>query len=271
MVRLSSGARSLCLLLLFCAGCRAPLGPWAALPPPTPVLATADAVWQQLLQRRQTFQSLKGLARVHLDITAQRLTVEEMVVVLQGLDGMRLEGIGPFGQPSFLMIADRQRFALYTPQEARLISGTASAENVSRLFGIALAPMVLHYLLIGDIPLATFPDNGSFTYHRRHNLYVWEGKGAEGWQDYRVWFEPYHLQPVRFEVAQPFGDVVLQVQYEDFQTSGTMTLPYRVIIEQPLADRQVIWQYTDVQLNTEVSPALFRMRVPPGTQQVELE
>jgi hypothetical protein len=271
MVRLSSGALSLCGLLVLLAGCRTPLGTWEKLPPPASVLSTAEPIWQQLATRRRTFHTLKGLAQVRLDTTTRRVTVEDMVVVLQGFDAMRLEGIGPFGQPMFLLISDSQRFSLYTPQDARLISGPASAQNVSRLFGLAVPPAVLQYVLIGDVPLAPLPVAGRLAYLSYHNLYVWEGQEPEQLQDYRVWFEPYHLHPVRFEVAQPSGEIVLQVRYEDFQQLDAFTFPYRITIVQPLADRRVVWHYNEVELNAGVSPALFRMRVPAGTGRVELE
>ena len=264
-------ALSLCVLLLVCAGCRATRGPWAELPPPATVLSEVQPIWQHLAMRRQTFQNLKGLAQVRVYTTAQNVTIEDMVVLLHGFDAMRLEGIGPFGQPLFLLIAEGQRFSLYTPQEARLVSGTASADNLARLLGIALAPAVLHYMLIGDVPLMHLPTAGTFGYHARTNLYVWEGQGAERWLDYRIWFEPHHLQPVRFVVTEMFGEVVLDVQYDDFHPLGEIRLPYRIVIEQPRAGRRVVWQYTDVQLNAGISPALFRLRVPPGTQHLELD
>jgi outer membrane lipoprotein-sorting protein len=271
MVRLNSGALSLCGFLLVLAGCRTTLGPWADLPPPTSILSTAEPVWQQLARRRHSFRNLKGLARVRFSTTTQNISVEEMVVVLQGFDAMRLEGIGPLGQPLFLLITDGQRFSLYTPQDARLVSGTASAQNLSRLFGMALAPAVLQYLLLGDVPLATLPEGGRLAYVSHSNLYLWEGRAPGQFQDYRIWFEPYRLQPVRVEVTQPYGDPVLQVQYEDFQPFGADSLPHRITIEQPLAGRRVVWHYTDVRLNPGVSPALFRMRAPVGTERIELD
>ncbi|MGQ4809685.1 hypothetical protein NKDENANG_03108 [Candidatus Entotheonellaceae bacterium PAL068K] len=271
MVRLSFGALSLWGLLWLLAGCRTNLGPWQDLPPPAAILTTAEPVWQQLAARRRSLHNLKGLAQVHLSIPMHSVSIEETVVVLQGLTAMRLEGIGPFGQPLFLLIADEQRFALYYPQEARLISGTASAQNLARLLGVELAPMVLHRVLTGDVPLTSLPVTGTFAYLPNHNLYIWEGQEPEPLQDYRVWFEPYQLQPVRFEVVQPSGEVALRVQYEDWQPLGEVTLPYRIIIVQPLAQRRLVWQYSEVEPNTGVSPALFRMRVPAGIQRVEIE
>jgi hypothetical protein len=199
------------------------------------------------------------------------MAFDEVAVVLDRFEALRLEGIGPLGQPLFLLIADQRRFAFYTPQEQRLVSGTASAQNLERTFGLALAPEALQYILSGDIPLVTFPASGQLTYRRRDNLYVWAGQGTEPAGYYRIWFEPYHLQPVRFEAEDRFGKVVLRVEYEDFRQLDGFILPYHITAVQSLANHRVVWHYSEVKLNTHVAPALFRMRVPAGTKQVELE
>jgi len=271
MARLGYGALSLCGVLLLLAGCRSALSPWSKLPPPATVLSTAEPIWRQLATRRHTFQNLKGLAQVRWSSPRQNMAFDETAVVLDRFEALRLEGIGPLGQPLFLLIADSKRFALYTPQEQRLVSGTASAQNLERTVGLALAPEALQYILTGDIPLLTFPASGKLAYRRRDNLYVWTGEGSQPAGYYRIWFEPYHLQPIRFEAEDRFGKVVLQVEYEDFRQLDGFILPYHITAVQPLADYRVVWHYSEVKLNTGVAPALFRMRVPAGTKQVELE
>lgn len=272
MVRLSSGVRRFCLLLgLLLTGCSTPYGSWETLPPPPTILSTVEPAWQRLAARRHIFQNLKGLAQVRFESPEQRLTVRDVVAVLQGFDALRLEGVGPFGQPLFLMVARDTRFSLYMPRQARLILGTATAENLSRLFGLAVSPAVLRYVLTGDVPVVQFPTSGEFRYLPDHNLYVWAGHVPEHLHDYRIWFEPYGLNPVRFEIVQPPETVLLRVQYGDFQRLHNLTVPYRITIEQPLAEHRVIWHYRDVQLNVETPASLFRVTVPVGTERIELD
>jgi outer membrane lipoprotein-sorting protein len=236
-----------------------------------PRLSTAEPIWQQLAARRRTFQTLQGLAEARLSSTSQNVTVESMVVVLQGFEAMRLEGISALGQPVFLLVSDGQRFSFYAPQEARLVSGTASAQNLQRVFGVALAPSALHYLLLGDIPLAALPTAGKLAYHPGGNLYVWEGWDTGHMGYYRIWFDAMSLHPVRFAVEDVLGRVVLHVEYADFRRLDNFLVPYRITADQPLAEQRVVWHYSDVQLNGQVAPALFHMRVPAGTKHVELE
>jgi outer membrane lipoprotein-sorting protein len=271
MARLVCGALSLGALLLWLAGCQRIPNPWQDLPPPPTPLSSAAPVWEHLAARRQALDNLKGLARVRLRGAVRDATLDDAVVVLQGFEAIRLEGIGPVGQPLFLLIADAHQLSFYDPQEGRLLTGAASAENLLRLFGIALAPTTLQYILMGDVPLATLPTAGAFTYRRRENLYLWQGQAPAQPQSYRIWFEPYDLHPVRFEMENAGGQLVLQVWYEEFQRFNGFMMPYRLTLVQPTAGRRVVWQYKEVQLNAGVAPALFRMRVPAGTTRVAIE
>lgn len=271
MVRLVCGTLSLGTVLLWVAGCQSIPNPWQGLPPPATLLTGVAPVWEHLAARRQALHSLRGLAQVDLQAGIRHATVDDMVVVLQRFEAIRLEGIGPVGQPLFLLIADAHQLSLYTPQEGRLLTGAASAENLMRLFGIALTPTALEYILAGDVPLVTLPTAGAFAYRARENLYLWQGQVPPASQAYRIWFEPYDLQPVRLEMEDPGGQLVLQVWYEDFQRLDGLRVPYRITVVQPAVGRRVVWQYKEVQINTSLTQALFHMRVPAGTAREALE
>lgn len=262
---------SLSMVLALHSGCGGPLSSRSQLPPPQPIFSSLEPIWQHLVLRRETYQDLKGVARLRLHTATGGGTLDNVAVVLGHFDALRLEGIGPFGQLVFLFVSDGQRFSFYVPQERRVISGPASTQQFIPRFGLAVEPKVLPSLLLGDVPLRTLPKAGTLTYHAADNLYVWEGiDPLRPWQ-YRIWFDPYRLFPVRFEAAELSGKVVLQVAYEDFRRLEGFLLPYRITITQPLTEQRVIWHYHEVQLNTGVTPALFRLRVPPGVEQVELQ
>ena len=142
---------------------------------------------------------------------------------------------------------------------------------MERVFGITLAPQALHFMLIGDVPLDTLPVGGQVGYLPKSDLYRWEGQLPRQSEYYRVWFAASHRQPVRFEVEDLLGRVVLRVQYENFQRLQEFTLPYHITVEQPLVDQKVIWRYSEVRLNAGVAPGLFHMRVPAGIERVELQ
>lgn len=272
MERLIRGVLNLSLVLLCLAGCQSvPPNPWQTLPPPPQPLTHAAPVWEQIRLRRQALDNLRGLARAQLQVATRQATIENMALVQQRFTSLRLEGLGPLNQPLFLLIADAQQLALYAPQEGRLLTGAASAENMARLFGIAVTPLSLQYVLAGDVPLSTLPTDGALRYTRRENLYLWQGQAPGQPLTYRLWFEPYDFHPVRCEVEDLGGQVVLQIWYEQFRRFDGVMMPYRLVLAQPKVGRRVVWEYQDLQRNSPVPPGLFQLRPPAGVTRVAIE
>lgn len=233
-------------------------------------LTTTDTVWQHLQTRRQFYSNLKGLAQLQLRLQQGGGTLDSTVVVMDRFDRLRLEGIGPFGQPLFLLIAAEQKFGLYLPQEQRVLEGRTTPASFARLFGFEIEPQMLPHLLLGDVPFQTFPAPGRLAYLADDELYIWEGQAPPQVWHYRVWIDPYRLLPVRVEVLDAERQIVLRAAYEDFRSLDGMTVPYQITISQPSTDRWTKWRYDELRLNQGVSPKLFEMRVPPGSERVQL-
>lgn len=257
----------LCFLLLL-GGCQGPKTLVGT--PPVHLLTTTAPVWRHLQLRRRAYQTLKGLAELRLKAPSGGGTLDHTVVVLDGFTKVRLEGIGPFGQPLFLYTFAESHFDLYLPQQRRVYTGGSTPEPLVRLLGLALEPSLLSYVLIGDMPLTSWPESAPLAYLASDDLYYWEGAAPPSAWFYRVWLDPYTLLPVRLELASPQQQTQLQVTYDNFQQLDGLTLPYRIAMTQPQSQQHVIWTYTDVELNAEVADHLFHMRVPPGTKRVEL-
>jgi hypothetical protein len=256
------------LVLLCLAGCQ---GAGASRRPDSlPLLSTTETIWQHLQGRRRSYTNLKGLAQLQLRLPNGGGTLDNTVVALDRFEHLRLEGIGPFGQPLFLLIATPQRFSLYLPQERRVLEGPSTPEPFVRLFGFAVEPQVLPHILVGDLPFQSWPPPGPLMYLADERLYFWEGYAPpQSWR-YRVWIDPFRLLPVRFEIVEAAGRVLLEVRYEDFRQFDSLTLPYHITMTEPHTERRAMWDYREVQLNEGVSPALFQLHVPPGTERVEL-
>ena len=273
MGRLSRNTISLVLTLFLLWGCggRRQVALAPAPPPAFPASVPADPFWQQLLQHRVALENLKGLARVQARTDKGSVALDDVVVVARHAEALRLEGIGPFGQPLFLFVTDGEWLALHMIRDSRLVVGSASARNLERLFGIAVAPQALLRLLLGDVPLNPLPTGGDVAYQQDERLYLWESTQPAPDPTYRVWFHPQGLHPVRFEMEEAAGSVVMRVTYGDFQRYGDILLPARIDVVEPTTQRQAIWRYTDVQLNTEVSADLFRVNPPPQTEILRLK
>ena len=267
MGRLSRNVISLaaCLFLLSGCGIQRLFSP-AKPPPPMPASVPADLFWKRLADRRNTLADLRGLAQVQVRTDRRRVALDDVVVVIRQAEALRLEGIGPFGQPLFLFVTDGEWLALHRIRDNRLIVGTASTRNLERLFGLAVAPQSLLRTLLGDIPLSPLPTGGDLAYREDERLYLWESTQPGADANYRVWFDPHGLQLVRFEMEDTAGSVVMRVNYGDFQQYGEVLLPTRIDVVEPATQRQAIWQYKDVQLNTDVPADLFRVEPPPQTE-----
>ena len=184
MGRLSRNVISLaaCLFLLSGCGIQRLFSP-AKPPPPMPASVPADLFWKRLADRRNTLADLRGLAQVQVRTDRRRVGLDDVVVVIRQAEALRLEGIGPFGQPLFLFVTDGEWLALHRIRDNRLIVGTASTRNLERLFGLAVAPQSLLRTLLGDIPLSPLPTDGDLAYQEDERLYLWEkhaaGSGCE--------------------------------------------------------------------------------------------
>ena len=189
-----------------------------------------------------------GLAKVQARTDQGSVALDDVVVVVRHAEALRLEGIGPFGQPLFLFVTDGEWLALHRIRDNRLVVGAASTRNLERLFGIAVAPQSLLRTLLGDIPLSPLPTDGDLAYQEDERLYMWENTQPGPDPNYRVWFDPQGLHPVRFEMEDAAGSVVMRVNYGDFQQHGDVSLPTRIDVVEPATQRQVVWQYKDVQL-----------------------
>ena len=267
MGRLSRNAISLAVSLFLLGGCSglrlfSPPEP----PPALPASVPAGPFWKHLTERRNALENLKGLAQVQARTDKGSATLDDVVVVVRHAEALRLEGIGPFGQPLFLFVTDGEWLALHMIRNNRLVVGPASARNLERLFGIAVAPQSLLRVLLGDIPLNPLPTEGDLAYREAERLYLWESTPSGPTASYRVWFDPQELYPVRFEMEDASGSIVMRVNYGDFQQQGAILLPTRIDVVEPATQRQAVWRYTDVQLNTEVSTDLFRVQPPPQTE-----
>lgn len=258
------------LFVLLLGGCQGLLAPRSPASEARGVLSTTAPIWQHLERRRLRYRNLKGLAQLRLRLATGRGVLDNTVVVLDGFEHIRFEGFGPFGQLFFLLISAEDRFALYLPHEGRLVMGTSSPQQFVRFFGLAIEPEILPHLLVGDVPFATWPEAAALTYLAAEDLYFWQGRVPQQSGSYRVWIEPDRLLPVRVEQLDAANRVQLRVLYQDFETLGSFVLPYRITLIQPETEQQVVWHYSQVDLNVGVSPKLFQVQVPPGTERIEL-
>lgn len=165
---------------------------------------------------------------------------------------IRLEGVAPFGQPVFILVADGTRATLLLPRDERVVRANAPAEILEALAGVRLDADALRAVLTGctmttpptaaaqhgDIVRFQFP--GGIVYTRRN--------GKE----------------VRIVAAETQS---LLIEYPDAFVPGSL-FPRRVRISRSAAGADNVdltIAVSQVESNMTLPDAAFTIDIPPGT------
>lgn len=171
-------------------------------------------------------------------------------------DSMRLEGLAPIGPPVFQLVSRAGEATLLLTREERLVSGERPEAILGALTGVSLGPADLQAILTGcAVPMpqpiggrlhdggwATIDlEGGSTVYLRRTGAWRVAAARRNGWQvDYLEWTGTFP-QTVRLRS----GDAGPGVEM-------TATL-------------------SEVEANTDLDPAAFRLQIPGGVRPLSLE
>ena len=161
---------------------------------------------------------------------------------------LRIEALAPFGAPVFVFVARGDAGTLLLPRERQVVRDARAADVLHALAGLALGPGDVHALLTGCLepdPVATAA--------RRHR----EGTVAVELQDGATAY----LRDAgdgQVVVAGRRGN--LTVEYTDH----VRRLPrrFRIQVEGPRGGTDLTAGLSQVNLNTELHPAVFAVDVP---------
>jgi hypothetical protein len=240
---------SLLLSILF--ACASPR-PQISLPevPAAPLVRALD-------QRRESFESLKAVARVEVERRGRRRAYESVAFVQKGQDRLRVEGFGMLGEPIFAAVWDGQDVLLRSASDP-VVHRTGPA-GFERLLGMPLAPSDLCATLSGNIP--PMPPGADTR----------AGCGTDGrctvefrYDDTR-WFITLIMPSsdsagtVVLESAELYRDdgLVFRSRFEASEMVGDYRLAKRVFVESPGRMVTVLVQYLDVAVNVPVQDGAF--------------
>lgn len=172
---------------------------------------------------------------------------------------LRLEGIAPFGQPAFILVARDGRGTLLLPRDNRVLRNAAPEQILEALTGVSLGPGALRALLAGCFAPSPPPAGGEKIGDRwAHLTFNSEGHEAYLRRDGTDW----HL------VAAAVGRV--RVEYDDFSGSH----PRRVRIRtraSPDAYDELNVVLSQVDMNVALDRAAFDVRVPADAGPLTLD
>jgi hypothetical protein len=173
---------------------------------------------------------------------------------------LRLEGVAPIGPPAFILAASSEGATLLLPRDRAVLTGEPPEAILAALVGIRLQPSQLQSVVSGCGLSSSPPTGGRRFGEEWARVDLAEGastflKSAGGrWQ-------------IQAAVAPP-----MRVEYAERQSG--LPAGIRLVLEDQAgegAGADLRLRVSQVQINTDLDPAAFTVRVPANAVKITLE
>lgn len=234
-----------------------------------PAELSTEELYQLIQQRVDSFQTLRGIARIRLVSENERYRFTE-VVVFKKPDLFRLETLGFLNQPALFVVSDGKSLALYSKRDNAYYSGIASQANLSKLTGLNLSPEDVVRVLSGNPPALEKVNSLWSLYLPDQKAYLLEliSVNAQRRQLIRI-----DATTKTFSQMESFrlydGSLILRVVWDEYRDAGGYAIPTRLVIDRPLEKTRVELTYQSFEVNQALDGDLFSFK-PPGNARVHL-
>jgi hypothetical protein len=232
-------------LLPLCAFACAPT-PRAALhaggPDPACLLAS-------LKERKDEITSFKGIGKLILMIKGERLTGRVAWIGSQP-DNLRVETLGPWGQPDVTFLMRSSIFYLYAHGENRCFKGKATARNLKRLVSVPVRGEDLFLIFSGQAPVLPYRQAkiGRSEHGGRWRLVLYNQWGG---LVERMWIANDGNTVEAIEAFDGRGNLHYKAAFNQVQDLEGRGVPHRIIISNeqgPVLSLQVERFWTEVDI-----------------------
>lgn len=254
------------------AVCLVALGACVRVPPPD-LSREPEALLEQVRGAQARVRTVKGSARVQIGSPGGSGTVVELVIA-QKPDSVRLETLDFFGNPVAVMTASGGRFAFFDAKANVYYRGDATPENVSRLLPFVIPLEELVMVLCGSAPILSGQpievraDQGLLL------LTVASGAIAQRLAIGRSAAIESSLIRGGLTPGAPGGGPErpgYDLEFKDFQDMGQYRFPGATRLDAPAGKARIVLDWReDLEVNTSVEPAAFRLDPPRGARVVDL-
>ncbi len=182
--------------------------------------------------------------------------------VLAGLvqpGSVRLEGVAPFGGPTFILTATPTHSTLLLPRDSRVLVGVPAQDILDALIGVRLTPDVLRRVLSGCLVSSSEPVGG-----RAYGTKWLVVESRDGDENY-LQFDKDLPKLVAVRTGNLFtkysnflGAVPRRVQMTRFGVSGAIEVEVTVLLEQ-------------IRVNTQLGKEIFSVDIPTTFVPITLE
>ncbi len=198
---------------------------------PTQPIPDASHILSSLEEHNSELKSFRGTGR----LKALRGTgVKSFRAVWIGSQpqNLRVETLGPWGQPTLTLVVNEVAFSLYSRQDNRYVKGDANARNLSRFVSMPVRPEDLFTLLSGQPPILPFhrakirasTEEGGWLI----SLYKTWGRLVE-----KIWLKDDETTVEQIEVFDGWGQLQYRVAFSEFHQVESFLLPHRIEISDP--------------------------------------
>lgn len=245
-------ARVFCLCLLVVAVSCAPRAPLPSYEPPE--------LHERLRRDVEMVRSYRAVGRFLYE-DGNHSVPGQLFVVARSPDLLRIEVVGSFGRPLFVLVHDGGRLCGLDSARGLFYTGSSSRENLAAFFPIPLSIREVFTLLAGRI------DPGDAAPVPVKN---WWGKTAfrlAGGGELTLGGAGYLLKDYMRETAGRAGKV--QVKLTGEIAGGDFIAPEKIVFR--MGDEVISIRYTGFAVNVDVSDEPFRMEQPPGVGRFDLD
>lgn len=144
-------------------------------------------------------------------------------------DRLRLEVLGPWGQPTLSLLVNGATYSVFSRQDNRLVTGDATAQNLSRIISLPMDAGDLFRILAGHPPVPPFD-------RARGPTETVDGRCVvslyKGWRRLvqKIWFREDQNTVEQVEVFDGWGHLQYRIVFNDFREVGGVRLSHAMVL-----------------------------------------
>lgn len=181
-----------------------------------------------LKERTNEITSFRGIGKLILMVKGERQTTRVAWIGSQP-GNLRVETLGPWGQPNVTFLMNGSTFYLYAHAENRCFKGKATARNLSHLVSVPVRAEDLFVVFSGRVPVLPFR-------HAKIRRSEEEGRWClalyKGWGGLveRMWITDGGKTVEAIEVFDGRGHLHYRAAFNQVQEVEGLEVPQRIII-----------------------------------------
>lgn len=210
----------------------------------------------------EKIHSLQGEGRISVE-TPEIAQTGSFILTLRKPDSILVRLEGPFGINIGSALVTRDEFLFYNSIQNKLITGSSKTENLNRILHVQLSfDDLLNFFSGGTFFMddLRIPDETKID----DEQYVFIYKAANAGRKY--WIDPSTFLIQKVQYLDRNGKLSLEQTFSNFQIVNGIEVPYNIRIVQPKARQMVALAYSDIAINTALTP--FTFTIPSDAERI---